>query len=227
MDLDYYAILGVPPEADIEALRQAYRIRAFEYHPDCGGSHGQMVLINEAWAILSNPMTRRHYDSARRNRSDYVAQRSVREDAQAARQKAQEYPRKWADFEVWLDRLFRDFTEVNYGKTEAGFGMQWPTAGRSVSGWLLVIAGGLFGLYVGSNIIISLGFGHSSASVLVGLLFMVGGAWLGALLHDRIGKFLGKEEKVKLYQKKKEKKKEQWEKELEKKAQEAYRKFKF
>jgi len=226
MDLDYYAILGVPPEADIEALRQAYRIRAFEYHPDCGGSHGQMVLINEAWAILSNPMTRRHYDSARRNRSDYAAQCSVREDAQAARQKAQEYPRKWPDFEIWLDRLFRDFTEVNYGKTEAGFGIQYPTAGRSVSGWILVIAGGLFGVYVGSNIIISLGIGHP-ACYLVGLLFMAGGAWLGALLHGRRGKLLGKEEKVKLYQKKKENKKEQWEKELEKKAQEAYRKFKF
>ncbi len=192
MDLDYYAILGVPPEADIEALRQAYRIRAFECHPDCGGSHGQMVLINEAWAILSNPMTRRHYDSARSNRSDYVAQRSVREDAQAARQKAQEYPRKWPDFEAWLDRLFRDFTEVNYGTTEGGFGIQWPTAGRSVSGWILVIAGGLFGVYVGSNIIISLGFGHSSASVLFGLLFIAGGAWLGVLLHGRIGKLLGK-----------------------------------
>jgi curved DNA-binding protein CbpA len=192
MDLDYYAILGVPPEADIETLKQAYRRRSLECHPDRGGSHEHMILINEAWAILSNPMTRRHYDSARSNRRDYVAQRSVREDAQAARQKAQEYPRKWPDFEVWLDRLFRDFTEVNYGTTEGGFGIQWPTAGRSVSGWILVIAGGLFGVYVGSNIIISLGFGHASASVLVGLLFMAGGAWLGALLHGRIGKLLGK-----------------------------------
>jgi len=192
MDLDYYAILGVPPEADIEALRQAYRIRAFECHPDCGGSHEQMIFINEAWAILSNPMTRRHYDSARRNRSDYVAQRSVRADTQAARQKAQEYPRKWADFEVWLDRLFRDFTEVNYGTTTIGLGIQCPTAGRSVSGWLLVIAGGLFGVYVGSNIIILLGIDHSSARMPVGLLFMAGGAWLGALLHNWIGKFFGK-----------------------------------
>ena len=200
MDLDYYAILGVPPEADIEAIRQAYRIRAFECHPDCGGSHGQMVLINEAWAILSNPMTRRHYDSARSNRSDYVAQRSVREDAQAARQKAQEYPRKWPDFEAWLDRLFRDFTEVNYGKTEGMFGIQWPTAGRSVSGRLLVIAGGLaggiFGLCVGSYIIFSLGIddGADKPVGLLSLLSTAGGAWLGALLHKRIGKFLGKED---------------------------------
>ena len=192
MDFDYYAILGVPPEANIEALRQAYRIRAFECHPDCGGSHEQMILINEAWAILSNPMTRRHYDSARKNRNDYIAQRSVRADKQAARQKAQEYPRKWADFDVWLDKLFRDFTEVNYGTTEGGFGIQWPTAGRSVSGWLLVIAGGLFGLYVGSNIIVSLGFDQSSARLPVGLLLIAGGAWLGVLLHDWIGKILGK-----------------------------------
>ena len=192
MDFDYYAILGVTPEADIEALRQAYRIRAFECHPDCGGSHGQMVLINEAWAILSNPMTRKHYDSARRNRSDYVAQRSVRADAQSARQKAQKYPRKWADFEVCLDRLLRDFTEVNYGTTYGALGIQLPTAGRSVSGWLLVIVGGVFGAFVGSYIIFSLGIDHSSARVPVGVLFMAGGAWLGALLHGRIGKLLGK-----------------------------------
>lgn len=200
MDLDYYAVLGVPPEVDIEALKQAYRIQAFECHPDCGGSHERMVLVNEAWAILSNPMTRRHYDSARSNRSDYVAQRSVREDAQAARQKAREYPRKWPDFEVWLERLFRDFTEVNYGKTEGMFGIQWPTAGRSVSGWLLVIAGGLaggiFGLRVGSYIIFSLGIddGADKPVGLLSLLSTAGGAWLGALLHKRIGKFLDKKD---------------------------------
>ena len=193
MDLDYYAVLGVPPEVDIEALKQAYRIQAFECHPDCGGSHERMVLVNEAWAILSNPMTRRHYDSARSNRSDYVAQRSVREDAQAARQKAQEYPRKWPDFEAWLDRLFRDFTEVNYGKIEAGFGIQYPTAGRSVSGWLLVIAGGLFGVCVGSYIIFSLNIEHPIC-VPIGLSFIAGGAWLGVLLHKRIGKFLDKKD---------------------------------
>lgn len=200
MDLDYYAVLGVPPEVDIEALKKAYRIQAFECHPDCGGSHERMVLVNEAWAILSNPMTRRHYDSARSNRSDYVAQRSVREDAQAARQKAREYPRKWPDFEVWLERLFRDFTEVNYGKTEGMFGIQWPTAGRSVSGWLLVIAGGLaggiFGLRVGSYIIFSLGIddGADKPVGLLSLLSTAGGAWLGALLHKRIGKFLDKKD---------------------------------
>ena len=200
MNLDYYAVLGVPPEVDIEALKQAYRIQAFECHPDCGGSHERMVLVNEAWAILSNPMTRRHYDSARSNRSDYVAQRSVREDAQAARQKAREYPRKWPDFEVWLERLFRDFTEVNYGKTEGMFGIQWPTAGRSVSGWLLVIAGGLaggiFGLRVGSYIIFSRGIddGADKPVGLLSLLSTAGGAWLGALLHKRIGKFLDKKD---------------------------------
>jgi curved DNA-binding protein CbpA len=199
MDIDYYAILGVPPEAEIEALRLAYRNRAFECHPDLGGSHERMVLVNEAWAILSNPITRSHYDSARRNKDDYEARRSAREDAQAARQQAQKYPRKWPDFEVWLDRLLKDFTEVKYGKAYAGFGMQYPTAGRSVSGWLLLIAGGLFGIYVGSNIIISLSIGHPACYVL-GLGFMVGGAWSGVLLHRRIGKFLGKEEKREFYQ---------------------------
>ena len=167
-------------------------MRAFEYHPDCGGSHEQMTLVNEAWAILSNPTTRRHYDSARRNQNDFEALRSVYEDIKAAQRRTQEYPRKWPDFEIWLDRLFRDFTEVKYGTTRGPLSTSFPTAGRSLSGWLLLIAGGFFGLYLGSNIIILLKFDHSAARLPVGLLSTAGGAWLGVLIHDRIGKSLGK-----------------------------------
>jgi len=192
MNLDYYAILGVPPEANIEALREAYRMRAFEYHPDCGGSHEQMALVNEAWAILSNPTTRRHYDSARRNQNDFEAQRSAQEYVKTARQKAQEYPRKWPDFEVWLDRLFRDFTEVKYGTIHGSLSTPFPTAGRSLSGWLLLIAGGIFGLYLGAHIIILIGSKRSIVRLPVGLLSTAGGAWLGVLLHYLIGRYLGK-----------------------------------
>jgi curved DNA-binding protein CbpA len=52
MQHDYYQVLGVDLNASFETIRDAYRQRAMKCHPDRGGSHQQMVLINEAWEIL-------------------------------------------------------------------------------------------------------------------------------------------------------------------------------
>ena len=52
---DYYAVLGVAPNADLDTIRQAYRAKASANHPDHGGSHAQMLRINEAWTVLRNP----------------------------------------------------------------------------------------------------------------------------------------------------------------------------
>jgi curved DNA-binding protein CbpA len=54
MILDYYKILQINPDANIETIKTAYRSRALVCHPDRGGSHEQMVLVNEAFQILSN-----------------------------------------------------------------------------------------------------------------------------------------------------------------------------
>jgi curved DNA-binding protein CbpA len=109
MKQDYYKILGVSADADIQTIKAAYRQRAVECHPDRGGSHEKMILINEAWQILSNPTTRSHYDFARRNQTDLSAQRTASEEAENAKRKAQTYPRNWADFQTWLDSILKDF----------------------------------------------------------------------------------------------------------------------
>src|SRR4051812_42161616 len=56
---DYYQLLGLAQTADLAAIKTAYRKRALECHPDRGGSHQQMLLVNEAFEILANPETRR------------------------------------------------------------------------------------------------------------------------------------------------------------------------
>jgi curved DNA-binding protein CbpA len=60
---DYYEILEVDPTADREAIRASYRLLARRYHPDRpDGSAPRMVLLNEAWTVLSDRGRRARFD---------------------------------------------------------------------------------------------------------------------------------------------------------------------
>ncbi|NOY44360.1 MAG: DnaJ domain-containing protein [Deltaproteobacteria bacterium] len=69
---DYYAVLGVPPDATAEEIRRAYRRRAFELHPDRNGGSPEaeeaFKELTEAYAVLADPTRRRSYDAARAGR---------------------------------------------------------------------------------------------------------------------------------------------------------------
>ena len=68
-DMDYYQILNLPEDASEKQITEAYRRLAFQYHPDRNQdpeSSAKMKAINEAYAVLSNPATRRDYDAVRR-----------------------------------------------------------------------------------------------------------------------------------------------------------------
>ncbi len=62
---NYYAILGVPIDADINTIKRAYRQLARRYHPDLAGPGGavQMKRINRAYDVLSDPEKRLNYDT--------------------------------------------------------------------------------------------------------------------------------------------------------------------
>jgi WD40 repeat protein len=62
---NYYAILGVPINADGDMLKRAYRQLARRFHPDLAGPEGalEMKRINRAYAVLSDPEQRQHYDT--------------------------------------------------------------------------------------------------------------------------------------------------------------------
>lgn len=66
---DYYNILGVPKETDIKSIKRAYRKLAKQWHPDrVQEAHKEEAekkfkIINEAYAVLSDPEKRRQYDN--------------------------------------------------------------------------------------------------------------------------------------------------------------------
>lgn len=77
-DAGLYERLGVDPDADLAALRAAYRRLARELHPDLhhgGGIETQlrMAMVNEAWAVLSDPDRRAAYDAERRRAAAMAA----------------------------------------------------------------------------------------------------------------------------------------------------------
>jgi|GEM_PF-6762600 len=59
---DYYAILGLSPDADEQAIKQAYRKLARQYHPDVNPgdkkAEERFKEINEAYQALSDPERR-------------------------------------------------------------------------------------------------------------------------------------------------------------------------
>ena len=65
---DYYAILGVTPQAEDVVIKAAFRALAQRYHPDkysgsADEAHRKMAEINEAYGVLSDPVKRKAYDA--------------------------------------------------------------------------------------------------------------------------------------------------------------------
>lgn len=65
---DYYKILGITPAAELPEIRQAYRRRVRDTHPDAGGDEEQFRSIQDAYDHLSDTQLRIEYDASHGNR---------------------------------------------------------------------------------------------------------------------------------------------------------------
>jgi curved DNA-binding protein CbpA/uncharacterized protein YraI len=84
-ELDYYDVLQVSSNADMEVIQAAYRTLARKFHPDANGpeaSNDKMKLVNEAYRVLSDPRLRSEYDDRRRGKTGTRSRASRRSEAQ-------------------------------------------------------------------------------------------------------------------------------------------------
>jgi len=93
---DYYAVLGVAPQADAVAIKSAYRSLAKQWHPDRNGEHNataKFQQIQAAYDVLSDASKRGAYDVRvmlrAQQRASAEAARKLREAAQAAQANAE------------------------------------------------------------------------------------------------------------------------------------------
>ncbi|QNI58452.1 DnaJ type II chaperone protein [Synechococcus sp. BIOS-U3-1] len=67
---DYWSLLGLEPGAAPDALKRAFRREARRWHPDLNGNdrHAEerFKLVNEAYAVLSNPDRRKEWQLRQR-----------------------------------------------------------------------------------------------------------------------------------------------------------------
>ena len=62
---DYYDVLGLNADADVSAVKRAYRTKALEFHPDRNKSPEaaeHFKEISEAYAVLSDSEKKKLYD---------------------------------------------------------------------------------------------------------------------------------------------------------------------
>jgi curved DNA-binding protein len=74
VDPNYWSLLGVSPECDSNELKSAFRKEARKWHPDLNkndvNAEERFKLINEAYAILSDPKKRREWEKKNNKNKD-------------------------------------------------------------------------------------------------------------------------------------------------------------
>lgn len=87
---NYYRLLHVQQDAPTEVIKASYRtlMLRLKNHPDLGGDGWNAALINEAYAVLSNPELRERYDLER----GVPDSQTERTSAEAARARPAEPP---------------------------------------------------------------------------------------------------------------------------------------
>ena len=67
--VDYYSILGIKPTATVDDIKRAYRQMVFRFHPDRNPDNPEaadkFTQVRDAYAVLSDGLKRRVYDTVK------------------------------------------------------------------------------------------------------------------------------------------------------------------
>jgi curved DNA-binding protein CbpA len=129
--MNFYAVLGVPPDADEETIRSAYRILARRYHPDrgAGSSAEKFRLINEAYETLIEPGSRRSHDLSLQpgeRPAPIRVEPMVAQSGPFPQEDASVFGRFRAEPLREISGVSRDFDELFDRWVREFFGPEWP-----------------------------------------------------------------------------------------------------
>ena len=111
---DYYKRLEVAPSATREQIKSAYHRLVRLYHPDLNKQAQDTLIkqLNEAYAILSNPVKRAAYDKLRleEQRAAKIADAIREQREQQKREVAKQEPKM-----TWVEGAFGFVQELKKG----------------------------------------------------------------------------------------------------------------
>ena len=106
--MNHYQILKIKSTATAQEIKQAYRRLVKEFHPDSqneNANHDQIIKLNAAYEILSDPEHRRLYDDSLSNTREYRQEKS-QTASQHYRQNRQQYQEEEYFQSQWLKQVY-------------------------------------------------------------------------------------------------------------------------
>ena len=112
--VNHYQVLEINSQATAKEIKLAYRKLAKVYHPDTKAaetSKEEIVRINAAYEVLSNPSSRRRYDrELQMGSSSYESlsnrQKRTAEASQTYKRRRQEAKRAEISYQHWLEAVY-------------------------------------------------------------------------------------------------------------------------
>ena len=127
--MNYYVLLGVPQDADVDTIRRAFRTLVRRYHPDAGeGSSAERFRqILTAYETLNDPTQRLRYDRTLQDiraarakvveplRTERYPEPMLRPGTRVGRTNPVHEPFDPTRLDQLIDELFHSWDEILFG----------------------------------------------------------------------------------------------------------------
>lgn len=127
--MNYYVLLGVPQDADVDTIRSAFRALARRFHPDTGegSSAARFREILTAYETLNDPARRLRYDRTLQNtrlskapfieplRAEPFPESMLRPRTRVVRTNPADEPCDPTRLDQLIEELFQSWDEIFFG----------------------------------------------------------------------------------------------------------------